>query len=259
MQQLAKINQWLSGKRLGAEIGAFKSPLPGISPIYIDKFPYFGNERCTADFEGEAIALPFKSNSLEYVASSHVLEHVANPIKALVEWHRVLRPGGIIYMVVPDRRYTWDRYRTPTPVDHFFQDFTTGTSAIDGTHIDEFVSNLDWSTYSPTTPSERVAVEKEALRNAYWSAVREGKEINIHFHVFEPENLRALIESAGATPLVGVRWELVDLVEKFPAESPSGILAVIRVKKHFTDWLASLAPLAEEREQTLLPTAKKFA
>jgi len=116
MMHLEKVSKWL--KEPGVEIGPFKTPIPGIKPFYVDKYQYFANEKCLADYYGEAITLPFRSNSLNYVASSHVFEHVANPIQAFAEWYRVLRPGGIIYMVVPDRRYTWDRHRQLTPVSH---------------------------------------------------------------------------------------------------------------------------------------------
>lgn len=259
MKQRAKIDQWLAGREVGTEIGAFKTPLPGITPIYVDKYSTYANERCLADFQGEAASLPFKSNSLDYVASSHVLEHVANPIKALAEWHRVLRPGGIIYMIVPDRRYTWDHARALTPIDHFFDDFRSETTSVDGTHIDDFVGNVDWSTYSPSTSPEKVSEAKENLKNTYWAAIRSGNEINIHFHVFEPSNLGALIEKAGKDSSTGVRWELVDLVERFPEENPNGILAVIRVKKSFKDRLASLAPRSKGRESVLASTATKFS
>ena len=44
----------------------------------------------------------FADNSLDYVVQRHNLEHYQDPIKALQEWARVLKPGGILGMVVPD-------------------------------------------------------------------------------------------------------------------------------------------------------------
>ena len=44
----------------------------------------------------------FEDESLDYVVQRHNLEHYQDPIKALQEWIRVLRPGGVLGMVVPD-------------------------------------------------------------------------------------------------------------------------------------------------------------
>lgn len=56
------------------------------------------------DFVSEADSLPFiESNSLDYVATSHVLEHIPDIFTAWNEWWRVLKPGGINFMIVPKR------------------------------------------------------------------------------------------------------------------------------------------------------------
>jgi SAM-dependent methyltransferase len=51
-----------------------------------------------------ATRLPFQTASMEVVYSSHMLEHLAREDAQLflVEAHRVLRPGGVLRIVVPD-------------------------------------------------------------------------------------------------------------------------------------------------------------
>jgi predicted SAM-dependent methyltransferase len=44
----------------------------------------------------------FGDNSLDYVIQRHNLEHYQDPIRAIQEWKRILKPGGILAMVVPD-------------------------------------------------------------------------------------------------------------------------------------------------------------
>jgi SAM-dependent methyltransferase len=49
-----------------------------------------------------AVGLPFMSGSFEAVVALDVLEHIPDPIDALSEFHRVLKPGGCLLMSVPN-------------------------------------------------------------------------------------------------------------------------------------------------------------
>jgi predicted SAM-dependent methyltransferase len=46
----------------------------------------------------------FADASLDYVFSSHCLEHLGDTMSALREWSRVLRPGGKLVLILPDKR-----------------------------------------------------------------------------------------------------------------------------------------------------------
>ena len=60
--------------------------------------------------------LPFKDNTLDYVLSSHVIEHFFDPVKALREWNRVVKPGGYIYIIAPHKDRTFDKPHEVTAV-----------------------------------------------------------------------------------------------------------------------------------------------
>lgn len=100
----------LKGIELGA---AAHNPfnLPGsINVAPADDFEFYKEgqvELCGSyaeiDVDAEAHALPFDDNSQDYVISSHVLEHLPDPVAALTEWWRVVRDGGYIFMIVPQR------------------------------------------------------------------------------------------------------------------------------------------------------------
>ncbi|MEK7519652.1 MAG: methyltransferase domain-containing protein [Patescibacteria group bacterium] len=53
------------------------------------------------DIVGDIHALPFGDNSQDAIVCIAVLEHVENPIRAVQEIHRVLKPGGYCFLYVP--------------------------------------------------------------------------------------------------------------------------------------------------------------
>jgi 2-polyprenyl-6-hydroxyphenyl methylase/3-demethylubiquinone-9 3-methyltransferase len=54
---------------------------------------------------GDVCALDFPRDSFDVVVSSEVIEHVAEPRRAVSEMARVLRPGGILALTTPNRRW----------------------------------------------------------------------------------------------------------------------------------------------------------
>ena len=56
---------------------------------------------------------PWDDDSVDAIYSSHTLEHLtaADGARFLHECHRVLRPGGVLRIVVPDLRLIVERYR----------------------------------------------------------------------------------------------------------------------------------------------------
>lgn len=62
----------------------------------------------------DGINLPVEDGSLDYVFSSHMLEHVPteNVFKTWQAWHRALRAGGYIVTIVP-HAYLYERKMTP--------------------------------------------------------------------------------------------------------------------------------------------------
>src|SRR5256885_6525821 len=65
------------------------------------------------------------NNSLDFVISAHVIEHLRDPITSIVNAIRVLKVGGIHILVVPDMRYTFDRNCPETTLDHRSEEHTS--------------------------------------------------------------------------------------------------------------------------------------
>jgi SAM-dependent methyltransferase len=71
--------------------------------------------------EGAGLSV-IPSDKYDFVLSSHMLEHTANPLQALVEWRRVLKPGGPLFLVVPARDGAFDHRRPITTMAHLVED-----------------------------------------------------------------------------------------------------------------------------------------
>jgi SAM-dependent methyltransferase len=77
----------------------------------------------SSDITASLYALPVGDASFDAVLSTQVLEHVAEPSLVLSELHRVLRPGGRLYLTVPlvgelhEEPYDYYRY-TPHGLRH---------------------------------------------------------------------------------------------------------------------------------------------
>ena len=85
------------------------------------------------------------SGIYDFLLSSHTLEHVANPLKALAEWRRVVRPGGLLVIVIPNKSQTFDHRRPVTPMRHLASDEANDTGEDDQTHIEEVMQLHDAS------------------------------------------------------------------------------------------------------------------
>ena len=128
-----------------------------------------------------------RTETYDFVLSSHSLEHIANPIKALKEWMRVMKPGGALILILPNYRKTFDHRRRPTPVKHMFEDFSRDVTEDDSTHIEEVLALHDFS-------RDPVGGDYEGFRNR---VLNNPRFRTVHHHVFDENNSRELLEAVG--------------------------------------------------------------
>lgn len=106
----------------------------------VDNFSTPGGYK--VDYFADAHSLPkIEDSSLDYVCASHVLEHLTNPIKAIREWSRILKPGGVLWLKIPDKRKTFDISRERTKLEHLIEDFRRDVPVDDPTHVEDYNKN----------------------------------------------------------------------------------------------------------------------
>jgi SAM-dependent methyltransferase len=78
------------------DVGCGRNKYPG--SIGIDRNPS-GRPDLLCDLD--RFPYPFRDGSFDQVRAVHVIEHLADVIKTIEEFHRLLKPGGRIFLVTP--------------------------------------------------------------------------------------------------------------------------------------------------------------
>jgi len=191
--------QQLSGR--GLEIGPLHTPLalpPGVTVDYVDRCTVEELRKQYPELDHLPLVEPTMIDDAEtlrtvaggvydFVVAAHVIEHMRNPIGALLNWFRVLRPGGLLYLIVPDKRKTFDEDRERTSLLHMITDYH------DPSEIRDFAHFLDYAKHVNHAQGEDILREATRLRAANYS---------IHFHVFEPSDVVWLLAWVAAGSVI---------------------------------------------------------
>lgn len=119
--------------------------------------------------------------SYDFILSSNCLEHVANPLKAVEAWLSVLRPGGRLIVVVPNKASNFDRLRAVTSFAHLVRDYEGDVGEDDRAHFGDVLENTDLRLTSKRAVSGLADFREQVLQNARLRCV--------HHHVFDAKLL----------------------------------------------------------------------
>ncbi|MDQ3414406.1 MAG: class I SAM-dependent methyltransferase [Verrucomicrobiota bacterium] len=168
----------------GIEIGALDSPLQTYHRARVRYLDCLPSEKLRAAYpeippqsvleveqveDGETLG-SVPNESCDFVIANHVLEHLRNPIRGMENMFRVLKSDGILYLALPDKRFTFDVGRSVTSYEHLKRDYLDGPDWSDAEH------SRDWIKFVG-----KVNDESEIERRA--NLIRESRS-KIHFHVW---------------------------------------------------------------------------
>jgi GT2 family glycosyltransferase/SAM-dependent methyltransferase len=178
----------------GIEIGALNWPLTvpaHVRVTYVDHMSFEASQAAHPDLtiarvdvldDGERLDT-FSDESVDFIVANHFLEHCEDPIGTIETHLRKVRPGGVLFYAVPDKRYTFDFRRPRTPLAHLVADYENGPERSRRDHF------LEWETqvYEPghAPPTEDVARQR--------AAQAEASGHSIHFHVWTQADLVKLL------------------------------------------------------------------
>ena len=184
--------KFLSGS--GIEIGALQRALPVPSACivrYIDRMPFCDLVTHYPELASVPVQQPdliddgelllHIADAQDFVIANHFFEHCKNPIHTLLNFARVLAPGGVLFMAVPDKRYTKDVLRLCTPYRDLLEAFRTGRREGLG------VLHQEWAEHWENASGEAIFARAKELEASGYS---------IHYNVWALSGLLEFLISA---------------------------------------------------------------
>ncbi len=180
----------------GIEIGALHRPsdVPHLKVKYVDyrtpdelrlQYPELAPYKLVdVDIIDDAQTLKtVPDKTQDFVLGNHLIEHMSNPISALLNWGRVIKPGGHMFLAVPERDLTIDRERELTPLGHIIEDYESPSAERDFQHYLDFALFVSCRFFNVRPESEFKKFAEELWEMKY----------SIHYHVWNHHTFRDLI------------------------------------------------------------------
>lgn len=179
----------------GLEVGPLHLPLKmpaHAKPHYVDRMPV---ERLREEYpelagwdltpvdvidDGERLAT-IAEGSQDFIVANHFLEHCENPIGTIEIHLGKLKPGGVLFYAVPDKRYTFDFRRPVVTLEHMVADYVQGPEGSRSEHYEE---------WSRLVLVEEAEPEEQTLARA---RELEGAKYSIHMHAWTQAEFLAMV------------------------------------------------------------------
>lgn len=189
--RLAKIH--LHGE--GIEIGALHNPLPvgkGAKVRYVDRLSASDLRKQYPELATKALVVPdivddgerlsrIADDSLDFIIANHFIEHCEDPIGTLITFFSKLKPDGVVYLAVPDKRYSFDSMRGSTDIPHLERDHLEGGAGSRSEHFRDFARH---SLLKGTGSDHKVDELAAEMQETGYS---------IHFHVWAHEEFATFL------------------------------------------------------------------
>jgi len=175
-------------------------------------------------WRGQSYAeLTGKPKHYDWIIASHLIEHTPDLIAFLGDCDAILKEGGVLSLVIPDKRYTFDRFRPITGLARIIDAHLAGNRIHSAGASAEYFMNVAGKAHQLSwqagAQGEYVFIHSASYARDMIREVREkGSYLDIHNWCFVPHSFRLLLAdlyALGYTKLREVGFHDTDGCEFF--------------------------------------------
>jgi SAM-dependent methyltransferase len=160
----------------------------------------------------------------DYVIASHLIEHIPDPVGWMADVAHILRPGAILSLVIPDKRYCFDINRSPSDISDIVDAYLRQLTRPSYKQVYDFTSRAITGVVDTHAVWTEHAAYPEVVRTdcddpdvAALEACRRldtsDDFVDVHCHAFTPDSFLELLEKLSRLGLVDF-----ELARFFPTE-----------------------------------------
>jgi SAM-dependent methyltransferase len=112
--------------------------------IHTNEYNYYQN-KIGKVIINDATEINVKDNTYDFCFSAHSLEHIANPLKAIKEWLRIIKKDGYIILIVPEKSFCFDHKRSYSKFSTLLMQYEKNVGEDDLSTLPEILINHDLS------------------------------------------------------------------------------------------------------------------
>ena len=151
-----------------------------------------------------------KTNCYDWIIASHVIEHVPNPISFLQQCEALLKPDGILSLVIPDKRFCFDCLSPASSTGNVLDAYTEERTRPSHGQIFDCVANaaqrkgnIVWGDDMLGGPDE--LLHTFASAKAHWEKSRASEEyFDVHCWRFTPSSFRLVVSDLQGLALISL-------------------------------------------------------
>ena len=130
---------------------------------HTDEYNYYNNKKGKVIINDAVNISLVENEHYDFVFSSHSLEHIANPLKAINEWLRIIKNDGYIIIIVPEKSQCFDHKRNYSMFSTLLTQYEKNVGEEDLSTLPEILLNHDLSMDPPA--GDLGAFTKRSLDN----------------------------------------------------------------------------------------------
>jgi len=221
MNRIEKALSHINIEGVGLEIGPSYSPiLPKSSGAQIKTIDHLNREGLAQKYKnlptallnkieevdyiwsGESLTeLIGKNNAFDYIIASHLIEHTTDLISFIQDCENLLKPDGVLSLVIPDKRFCFDRFKPLSTVGSVLDAYLKKQNIHSpGTMLDHFCYDvvrddhiLGWD----STQTEQLTLQHAdlgLLKKEIDKVIKKTVYFDCHHWTFTPKSFALLMQ-----------------------------------------------------------------